>query len=83
MPFSLTGLLVDAAQRPASRQRVKVGAVAQRAQRPAARRQAEVRSSRFVLHYVIEQTALAVEVVSCVYKTMICQDKLGTYMNES
>ena len=48
--FSLTGLLVDAAKRPASRQRVKVGTVAQRAQRPAARRQAEVRSSRFVLH---------------------------------
>jgi hypothetical protein len=48
--FSLAGLLVDAAQRPASWQRVEVGAVAQRAQRPTARRQAEVRSSRFVLH---------------------------------
>ena len=68
MPFSLTGLLVDAAQRPASRQRVEVGAVAQRAQRPAARRQAEVRSSRFVLHFRIQQTALAVEVVPCVSK---------------
>ena len=66
--FSLAGLLVDAAKRPASWQRVEVGTVAQRAQRPTTRRQAEVRSSRFVLHFRIQQTALAVEVVSCVSK---------------